>query len=383
MRQVTKFYVASFLKNQTYFTPILILFLQFQALSFKEIFWVFTIGSVVSFLIEIPTGVFADLYGKRNSIIISKAGIFLSYIVFGFSTNFYHFVFAQILYEIGNAFRSGTETAYTYDYLNQNKKGNPTYTEVKGKQKFWARVGESAATAIGGFLAIRYGYNWVFFIASVPAFVNFLVSLRWEKIEENSSNFSVSDSISHIRTSLKELKKNNLLKLMTNIVLFNSVVAAVEKFVQPYMVSAGIPVEWFGIIYAVSLGLAAFSVRYSYIFEQKLGNIRSINILSLIAAVSALIIGLTPASIFGVLLFFVVIVADNFRSPIVNSEFHDRISSKGRATLGSILELYVSFGKIMILPVAGYLADAFSLLVAVVMMSVFLVVNTVFLRIIR
>ena len=98
MKQVTKFYLTSFLKNQTYFTPILILFLQLHHLNYQEIFWIFTIGSIFSIIIEIPTGIFADLYGKRKSIIISKFGVFISYILFGFSNNFFMFLFSQIVF---------------------------------------------------------------------------------------------------------------------------------------------------------------------------------------------------------------------------------------------------------------------------------------------
>ena len=145
MKQSTKFYLTSFLKNQTYFTPILILFLQLNHLNFQEIFWIFTIGSIFSLIVEIPTGIFADLYGKKKSIIISKLGIFVSYVLFGISNNFWMFLLSQVMFELGNSFRTGTETAYAYDYLKQNSKTNPTYTEVKGKQKFWARVSESLA----------------------------------------------------------------------------------------------------------------------------------------------------------------------------------------------------------------------------------------------
>ena len=54
MKQVNKFYLASFLKNQTYFVPIMVLFFQDLGLNYSQIFWVFTVGSIFSFIIEIP-----------------------------------------------------------------------------------------------------------------------------------------------------------------------------------------------------------------------------------------------------------------------------------------------------------------------------------------
>lgn len=375
MNQITKFYLTSFLKNQTYFTPILIIFLQAQTLSFQQIFWVFTIGSILSFIIEIPTGVFADLYGKRRSIIISKLFIFISFVVFGFSETFWMFVIAQSLFELGNSFRTGTETAYVYDYIKQKEK-KITYTEVKGKQKFWARVGESIAAAAGGVIAAAIGFNWVFFIAAIPAFLNFLLAISWEEIKERKGGVTFSESLEHAKQSVIGLFKNkDLLKVTINITLFTSVLAALTKFIQPYMVDANISIAWFGFIYSASLALTAVAVRYSYLIEKRFGTIKTINTLSFLAAIPILIIGFGYVSLIGVLLFFIVIIIENIRSPIANNEFHAHVKSEKRATLGSALSLSKNAGKIIILPLAGYFADIFSLYTSVLILGFILLIN--------
>ena len=379
MKQVTKFYLTSFLKNQTYFTPILILFLQLHHLNFKEIFWIFTIGSIFSLIIEIPTGIFADLYGKRRSIIISKFGIFLSYVLFGFSNNFWMFLLSQLLYELGNSFRTGTETAYAFDYLKQNPK-NPTYTEVKGKQKYYARISESLAALVGGFLAKSFGYNIVFFIAAVPALFNYFLSITWVKIKEHShKENNLKGSFKHGISSIKQISKNkSLFKITANIMVFAAIVAALSKFIQPYMIDAKVPIEMFGIIYSIALGLAAVVVRYSHLIEKKFGTIKTINLMSIIGIIPLFVLGLGHVSIVGVILFFVVIIIENIRSPIANNEFHNLVHSKQRATLGSILELSKSLGKIVILPIMGYFADLFSIYMAILMLGIILIFNSVF-----
>lgn len=383
MKQITKFYLTSFLKNQTYFTPILIIFLQAQHLNYQQIFWVFTIGSILSFLIEIPTGIIADLYGKRKSIIISKAGIFLSFIVFGFSNTFWHFVIAQCLFVLGNSFRSGTETAYVYDYTDQHKdEGVPQYTEIKGKQKFWARLGESIATAAGGLIASQLGYRWVFFIAAIPAFANFLLAISWEHIKEHHTGaVKLEQTILHTKESLTAIwRDKSILKIILNITLFTSVLAASNKFIQPYMSNADIPVAAFGFVYSGALLLTAFLVRYSYLLESRFGRIRSINILSLLAVVPLAVIGFGYVSYLGVALFFLVVLIENIRSPIENNEFHRRVTSKQRATQGSILSLFKSVGQAGILPVAGFFAETYSLYTAVLVLAGILLVNGILFR---
>jgi len=377
MKQVNKLYWASFLKNQTYFTPILILFLQFHHLDFKQVFLVFTIGSIFNFFVEIPTGIIADLYGKRKSIIISKFIIFISFVAFGFASTFWAFVIAQLLYELGQSFRSGTETAYTYDYLKQNP-SEPSYTEVKGKQKFYARIGESIAAAIGGFVAGHLGYNLVFFIAAIPAFINFLMNLTWAQIQESTEKLNIKSSYLHIIHSFKQFKNTSLLLITINITIFTSVLAALNKFVQPYMTDAGVPITMIGFIYAVALGFTAIVTRYSYKLEQKFGEAKTMNWLSTLAIIPAVIIGLGYSSIIGVVLFFLIVIAENMRSPIENSIFHDNITSKERATMGSILELVKNLGKTAILPIAGYFADAFSMATAILIMAGLLLINAIF-----
>jgi MFS family permease len=384
MNQVWKFYLTSFLKNQTYFTPILILFLQFQNLTFQEIFWVFTIGSVFSFIIEIPTGIFADLYGKKRSIIISKFFIFVSYIIFGFSTTFWMFVVAQIVFELGNAFRSGTETAYVYDYLaqNKNKKGVPEYAEVKAKQKVYARIGESIATAIGGLIAARYGFNWVFFVAAFPAFVNFILGITWEDIRERKEKITIKSSWKHAKDSiLYLLKTKKVLNITINITIFTSVLAALQKFIQPYMQDVGVNVEYFGFIYSGALLITAFAVSNAKHLKKFINTRKMINWLSFLAIIPLFIIGFEFISIIGVILFFLVVIIENIRSPFANDLFHKNVNSEQRATLGSILEQFKNVGKILILPVAGYFADVISMYSAILILGGLLTINALIFKI--
>ena len=206
MNQVRKFYLASFLKNQIYFVPVIVLFFQDLGLNYSQIFWIFTIGAAFSFLIEIPTGIFADLYGQRKSIIISKFLIFISFIFFGFAQDFIMLLIANLIYELGKSFRSGTETAYVFNYLGEKNEeykltGSqasklPTYTKIKINQKFCARVSESLAAIAGGFIAYRFGFSLVFFVAALPALINWLQTLSWEKLELEKKIVKVKTNLS-------------------------------------------------------------------------------------------------------------------------------------------------------------------------------------------
>ncbi len=387
MKQTNKFYLASFLKNQIYFVPIIVLFFQDLGLSYSQIFWVFTIGAAFSFIIEIPTGVIADLYGNRKSIIVSKFLIFVSFILFALSGGFIGLLIANLIYELGKSFRSGTETAYVYNYLSETP-GAPSYTKIKINQKFYARLSESLAALFGGFVAYKLGFSMVFYIAAIPALINFLQTLSWEKlnIEKGAvtKKFIWQDNLAFTRNSFKELRQNKVVvRIILNISLFSASFAALDKFIQPYMKNSGIELQYFGAIYAGSLILVAFLVKFAAKLEDKIGGQKIMNYSSFAALIPLLILGFGTGAAWTVALFFIVLIIDNLRSPVANNLFHEQVSSENRATMGSILELVSSVNKLWILPIVGYMADIYSIKTAILLIAAIILFNASFVWVIK
>lgn len=387
MTQVHKFYLASFLKNQTYFVPIIVLFFQDIGLNFQEIFWIFTIGSAFSFLIEIPTGIFADFFGNRRSIIISKFLIFFSFVLFGFAGSFLGLLLANLLYELGKSFRSGTETAYVFNYLDdyKDKEKNPSYTKIKINQKFYARLSEASAALFGGFIAYRFGFSFVFFVASLPALINFLQTLSWKQLsfeEENKKIPKLAEQYLFIKKSLKEVFSNKLiLSLILNIAFFGAGFTALDKFIQPYMKMSGLDLQYFGAVYSVFLVIIAFLTKLASRLEEKIGGEKIMNYTSFIAIIPLLVLSLRLESYWSIGLFFLVLMIDNLRSPIANNLFHEQVKKENRATMGSILELFSSLNNLWFLPLIGYMADIFSIYSAILIISGLFLVSGILFRI--
>ena len=74
---VPRFCAYGFLKNLRFFEPFLILFLRQKGLTFLEIGTLVSIRELTMMILEVPTGIVADLVGRRTAMIFS----FLSYIV--------------------------------------------------------------------------------------------------------------------------------------------------------------------------------------------------------------------------------------------------------------------------------------------------------------
>ena len=238
--------------------------------------------------------------------------------------------------------------------MKQNKK-NPSYTEVKGKQKFWARIGEAIATAIGGVIASTVSYSAVFLIATIPAAINIINIYSWTHIKEREDKKIIFSEIKKLtKKSLNNFITNKQLRrIVINFTIFTAAAAAIATFTQPYMESLSIPISYFSFVYSGSLLLSALAVRYSYKVEELFGQIRTVNTLTLITIIPALILGLGFKAIIGIALFFIIVIIENIRSPILTTLFHDRVKSTERSTMGSLLEQSKSLGKIILLQVIG------------------------------
>ncbi len=381
MKDLLKFYLSSFFRNQRYFAPVFVLFLQFHHLSISEVFLVLAAGSIAGFILEIPTGVIADIFGKKRSIIIARIAVFASYVIFGFSDSFWMLVIANIVFEFGWAMRSGTEGAFVYEFVSQHgDKIRMPFTELKSRQKFFDILGASLAAFAGGTIALFFGFNAVFLIGAVPALANVFVAVSFREISERKEKPSIGASVEHVTMSFRELRrKKGLMLLMLNATLFASAFAVMNGFIQPYMVDVGIGLEWFGIIYAASLAAAAFGALYTHRIEKALGGFTALNIISMLAFIPALVIGLGHVSVAGVALLMMVLVLQNVRLPISSNQMNLRMGSGNRATLGSVNAMSKYIGSSVALPIAGFLAEAFSLHTAMLVFSIVLLLNfTVF-----
>ena len=70
-RQYFKFSLYGFLKNLRFFDPFILLFFREMGLSFLQIGTLFSIREIATNVLEVPTGIVADAFGRRRAMIFS------------------------------------------------------------------------------------------------------------------------------------------------------------------------------------------------------------------------------------------------------------------------------------------------------------------------
>ena len=120
-RLIMKFSLYGFLKNLRFFEPFLIIYLMSTNLTLLNIGVLYAIREVVNYIFEIPSGIFADHYGKKTELSICFLLYIVSFVFFFIGGSFWIFCIAMFFYGVGEAFRSGTHKAIIMEYFMEEK----------------------------------------------------------------------------------------------------------------------------------------------------------------------------------------------------------------------------------------------------------------------
>ncbi|MCK5457728.1 MAG: hypothetical protein KAI45_11425 [Melioribacteraceae bacterium] len=110
-KQYYKFCLYGFLKNLRFFEPFLILFFLSKGLSFFEIGILYAVREISINIFEIPSGIFADAFGRRKTLASSFLIYIITFIIFYIGADFSLFIIGMLMYALGDAIRTGINKA--------------------------------------------------------------------------------------------------------------------------------------------------------------------------------------------------------------------------------------------------------------------------------
>jgi MFS family permease len=120
---IWKMYLVNFLKNLQFFGAVAIpFFLEWARVDYTRIFILQASFMFWVFVLEIPTGVVADKFGRKASIILGGLFVAISFSIYGLINNYWIFFVAEFMGAIGFTLLSGADKALIYDSLIYTKK---------------------------------------------------------------------------------------------------------------------------------------------------------------------------------------------------------------------------------------------------------------------
>ncbi|MDY7028336.1 MAG: MFS transporter, partial [Spirochaetota bacterium] len=171
--QYYKFCAYGFLKNLQFYDPYLILFFREAGIEYFQIGILFSIREISTNILEIPTGMLADSFGRRRAMMNAFGAYIAAFLIFYFYPAFSMYAAAMVLFAVGEAFRSGTHKAMILDYLKRNGMQH-LKVHYYGHTRSWSQRGSAVSALIAALLVFLSGsYRNVFLFTTIPYVVDF------------------------------------------------------------------------------------------------------------------------------------------------------------------------------------------------------------------
>ena len=145
-------YLLAFSKNTWFWLGIWI-FYYLKFTNYAGIGLIETVMITTTSLAEIPTGAVADLFGKKNTLVLSFAFEALGAILMATATNFPLLAFSVFVMCIGGALYSGTLDALVYDTLKEHGQEG-TYDRKISTINTISLIAPAICGLVGGFLYV-------------------------------------------------------------------------------------------------------------------------------------------------------------------------------------------------------------------------------------
>ncbi|MDD3682013.1 MAG: MFS transporter, partial [Mesotoga sp.] len=240
--QFYRFAAYGFLKNLRFFDPFLILFFREMGLSFLQIGTLISVREVATNFLELPTGIIADLYGRRLSMVLSMVSYLSSFMVFYFFPSFYVYMIAMIAFAFGEAFRTGTHKAMILEYLRINE-----MTDMKvhyyGATRAVSQLGSAINALIAAFLVFYSGSYKIVFLASVLPYAANLVNLMLYP-KELDGELRSGEKRETMKAFLGIFRNGDALKGVLNSSLYDAFFKVIKEYLQPILkaLALGLPI---------------------------------------------------------------------------------------------------------------------------------------------
>ncbi|MGL4758215.1 MAG: MFS transporter, partial [Patescibacteria group bacterium] len=146
----------------------------------QQILTLSSIYCLISLIMEIPTGYFADKFGAKKSIVAGAGFWLLAQASIAFGSQYWHFIVGQVLMSIGGAFLSGALDCW----LGDNFKTNDQFSFYKRNLNQKIRLITMLVAVVAGFTAKNYNYNIPYYFGLVLFSLSFLATFFFNEVKE-------------------------------------------------------------------------------------------------------------------------------------------------------------------------------------------------------
>lgn len=387
--ELFKLNLIHFFLNLFFISPVAIFFYKERGLDCFQVLMLESILALFIFLFEVPTGIFADKFSRKKSIIAGIIIFFVETVMMIFAKGFLMFAIIFALTGIAVTFMTGSVEALIYDAL---KRQNQAYLMKRAMGNYGSSslMGKFIAPVIGAYIArdlLPFQFIVLVYLTLSAIVIAFYISLSLK--DEGGSEIR-SENSSPMRLFLEgiELMRSNkfLMRIILLDIFTTPFIFEFKYLSQQNFKNAGISITILGFVFGLALLLSALGKKYAYRLERLLGMKRAIFLITIVPGLCFASLAFISNSAWLIISFVLVRMLAEISSPLFSEYRNSHISSRNRATAISLISMlgcfYLMFARLIIGKLANIiLYYAFAFMGAVVISaSLFLKLKEIHVR---
>ena len=341
-KNITAIYVMGFFHSFIVVIPIFVPLLQGYGLSMSQVLQTQAAFALTIALCEVPSGYIADMWGRRNAVLVGSALNAVGFFSLFWADTFVEFLIYEMILGVGFSLISGADLALLYDTeLYLQKTGKPGGAGA-GKSLSRLISIEAAASGVAGIVAswlLLVSMDWVVWVQAITGLAPFIIGLSLVEVPRPRSE---GDHRSNARQIVGLLLFGKPVVLWTAfaIAVFGLLAVHVFWIYQKYWDIQGVPLTNFGYIWAAFALTVSLGARYAASLEKFFGTRRLLVLVAILPLAGLLGMALGSGWV-GVMFGFAVQVSRGISMTLLYDALNRRVPGDFRATVNSMVSLGV------------------------------------------
>ena len=325
--------------------------------SYTFIGLIFSLTSLLQFFVVIPTGVLADMFGQKKSVVVGIGMLFIGSLVIALGATIWQLFFGVIVQSLGRAFITGALDALIFESLKKEGKSD-RYTHVVSFDTQMTILVFAVTASMGGWLYSIH-FRLAHILSAIAALVAFITSFFLKEV--NAKKVYVDHFKSFIiqhREGFTEL----LLPQMRTFIIPSLVLAVLMRMYDwgiskpTIAVGFGFYVREQSILFGVSAIVCAIIVGQLAWFKKRASDFNGVTTLGALVSIG-FILSIIPLGWWGILVVLGIEIPGRLSYAWIPAIVNKRISSTYRATTLSTLEFIGRIPYITLNYLAGIAVD--------------------------
>jgi MFS family permease len=359
IRNIRLIYGLAFFHSFMVIVPVIVPFFVSKGLSLADIFYLQAVFATSIVLLEAPSGYFADIFGRRNALILGSIAHGLAYLCLNFASDLATLIVFEIMAGAAASLLSGADIALLYDSqkaLETEAGQSSEHSNGIAHLGFIRSSAEGLGALVGGVLAL-WSFELMVLIQSIAAWVCLLAAVLVVEPPYKGESGSVQGRI-QIGAILRHLFRTDpiLRHVVLAIPLYSLATFHVAWLMQPYWEAQGVSLAIFGVLWCTQSLTVALANKFGFEIERRYGAIAALAIIGVLPILGhfgmAWLQGWAGIAI-GLLLF----ICRGLNQVILVNALNRRVPSEFRATANSFTSFLFRLSFIITGPLVGYLAE--------------------------